>query len=83
MFISKMKLLSNETSTGYETDDDYLFLCCKYFEISIVAKVEMYTTTLIHDILHFTAQFMFSYEWTCSDVIRQWRISNLLWQIYF
>ena len=46
MFISKMKLLSNETDMGYETDDNYLLLCCKHFEISVVAVVKMYTTIL-------------------------------------
>ena len=44
MFISTMKLLSNETNTRYETDDSYLLSCCKYFETFIVAKVQMETT---------------------------------------
>ena len=32
MFISKMKLLNNETGMEYETDN-YLLYCCKYSEI--------------------------------------------------
>ena len=46
MFISKMKLLNYETSTGYVTDDNYLLYSCKYFEIFIVAEFRMYTATL-------------------------------------
>ena len=46
MFISKMKLLNNEARMGYETDDNYLLNCCKYFEMFAVAEVSRYSTTL-------------------------------------
>ena len=39
MFISKIELLYNDTGMGYESDNNYLLYCSKYFEIFVVAEV--------------------------------------------
>ena len=49
-------------------------------EVQVPDPLRQATRRVIHDNRY--GALIQNLKWTCSDIIRQWRIPNLLWRIY-